>query len=547
MLKTGLGPDMQTGPGVGAAGQRSPAPPGEDGMRQEPTLLGGKVRSLRRQRSLTQVQLAGRLGISASYLNLIEHNRRSLSAPLLIKLAEVLDLDLKTLSPEGQARTVAELMEVFGDSVLEPHDVTTAEVRELAAASPTAARAVVALYRAYRDAAEGSRALAARLDDGGLEGIDTSHLPTEEVSDLVQRHLNYFPELEAGAEALWRDGRLEQEDLSAGLVACLERLGVSVRVRRTAEMQGAVRRYDPDRRVLSLSEVLRRGSRNFAIAYLLGVLTQEQAIERLVADPLLTSEASRALARVALANAFAGAVLMPYGPFLAAAVAERYDIELLGHRFRTSYEQTCHRLTTLRRPRAGGVPFHLVRVDIAGNISKRFSASGLRFARFSGACPRWNVFEAFTTPGLIRTQLSRLPDGSTYFWIARTVTRDKGGFHLPRSVVAIAMGCEAARAGELVYADGVALDNPGAVVPVGVTCRLCDRLDCEQRAFPPLQHALMVNPHVRGVSFYAPPKASPEGPARGSAGSPGAGGERALGVSRPPATSRAPSAGTTND
>jgi len=478
-------------------------------MRHEPTLLGGKIRALRRQRSLTQVQLADRLGISASYLNLIEHNRRSLSAPLLIRMAEVLDLDLKTLSAEGQARTVADLMEVFGDALFEAHDVTTAELRELASASPTAAQAVVALYRAYRNAREGSEALAATLSDGALDGIDASHLPTEEVSDLIQRHLNHFPELEGGAEALWAGAGLDQENLYAGLVACLERLGVSVRVLRTAEMQGAVRRYDPERRVLALSEVLRRGSRNFALAYQLGVLTQEAVIERIVAEPLLTSDASRALARVALANSFAGAVLMPYGRFLAAARSERYDIELLGHRFRTSYEQTCHRLTTLRRPGAEGVPFHMVRVDIAGNISKRFSGSGLRFARFSGACPRWNVFEAFTTPGLIRTQLSRLPDGSTYFWIARTVTRDKGGFLAPRSVVAIAMGCEARRAGELVYADGVALDSPGAVVPVGITCRVCERMDCEQRAFPPLQHPLAVNPHVRGVSFYAPPRSNP--------------------------------------
>ncbi len=478
-------------------------------MPHEPTLLGGKVRALRRQRNLTQTQLAERLGISASYLNLIEHNRRSLSAPLLIRLAEVLGLDLKDLSAEGQARTIAELMEVFGDPLFEGHDVTTAELRELASASPTAARAVLALYRAYRNAREGSEALAATLSDGVLDGIDASHLPTEEVSDLIQRHLNHFPELEAGAEALWADARLDMENLYAGLVACLERLGVTVQVLRTAEMEGAVRRYDPGRRVLSLSEVLRRGSRNFALAYQLGVLTQEPATERLAADPLLTSDASRALARVALANSFAGSVLMPYAPFLAAARAERYDIELLGHRFRTGYEQTCHRLTTLRRPGAEGVPFHMVRVDIAGNISKRFSASGLRFARFSGACPRWNVFEAFTTPGMVRTQLSRLPDGSTYFWIARTVTREKGGFHAPRSVAAIAMGCEASRAGELVYADGVALDSPGAVVPVGITCRLCERMDCEQRAFPPIQHALAVNPHVRGVSFYAPPRGSP--------------------------------------
>jgi predicted transcriptional regulator/transcriptional regulator with XRE-family HTH domain len=468
--------------------------------------LGGRIRALRRQRQLTQAQLARRLGISASYLNLLEHDRRGVSAPLLIRLAQVLDLDVKALSSETQAHVVADLMEAFGDPLFEGHDVTTAEVRELAGACPTAAHAVLALYRAYAEARAANAALAATLSDGALDGVDSSHLPTEEVSDLIQRHLNHFPELEEGAEALWREGRLDLESLYESLVRCLSQHGVTVRMLRTGEMGGAVRRYEPERGALDLSEVLRRGSRNFALAYQLGLLTQAAALDRLSADPHLTSDASRALARVALANYFAGAVLMPYGPFLAAARSERYDIELLGHRFRTSFEQICHRLTTLRRPGAEGVPFHLVRVDLAGNISKRFSGSGLRFARFSGACPRWAVFEAFTTPGLVRTQLSRMPDGGTWFWVARTVSREGGGFHAPRSTVAIAVGCEAGRARELVYADGVNLDNPDAVVPVGLTCRLCERMDCEQRAFPPLQRPLTVNANVRGVSFYAPPQ-----------------------------------------
>jgi len=396
-------------------------------------------------------------------------------------------------------------METFGDPIFEQHDVTNAEVRELAAGTPTAARAVITLYQAYRAAREAADMLAATLSDGDLGGIDASHLPTEEVSDLLQRHGNHFAEIEEGAEAFCRDARVDRADLWSALVRALSGLGVQVRVVHASEMLGAVRRYDAEAKVLSLSEVLRRGSRNFQLAYQLGLLTQGEVIDRLASGPHLTSPASRALARVALANYFAGAVLMPYRAFLEAARTERYDLDLLGHRFRTSYEQTCHRLTTLRRPGAEGVPFHMVRVDIAGNISKRFSGSGLRFARFSGACPRWNVFEAFTTPGLFRTQLSQMPDGSTYFWVARTVHRESGGFHAPRSVVAITMGCEASRARELVYADGVDLESREAVVPVGITCRLCERMDCEQRAFPPLQHPLEVNADVRGASFYAPP------------------------------------------
>ncbi len=466
--------------------------------------LGARVRALRRERGLTQAQLAERLGISASYLNLIEHGRRNLSAPVLIKLAGVLDLELKALAGEDPARTVADLMEVFGDPVLEPHDVTNQEVRELCATTPTAARAVVRLYQALRGAREASDTLAATLSDGDLAGVDASHLPTEEVSDLLQRRVNHFPDLEAGAEALWRDARLDRDDLYAGLVKHLARLGVEVRVVRTGGMRGAVRRYDPEAKVLELSEVLRRGSRNFQLAHQLGLLEQAATLDRLTADRHLTSDAARTLARVSLANYFAGAVLMPYQPFLEQARSERYDVELLGHRFRASFEQTCHRLTTLRRPGAEGVPFHFVRVDIAGNISKRFSASGLRFARFSGACPRWSVFEAFTTPGLVRPQLSQMPDGARWFWVARTVTREYGGWHAPRSVVAIALGCEASRARELVYADGIDLDSAQAVVPVGITCRLCERMDCEQRAFPPLQHPLRIDANVRGVSFYAP-------------------------------------------
>jgi predicted transcriptional regulator/DNA-binding XRE family transcriptional regulator len=478
--------------------------PEEEAAVQDTSPLGAKIRALRRQKGLTQAQLAGRLGISASYLNLIEHNKRRLSAPLLIKLAEVFDLDLRSLSSETHARVVADLMEVFGDPLFEAHDVTNQEVRDLCAATPTAARAVLSLYQAYRATREASDTLAATLSEGDLEGVDSSHLPTEEVSDLIQRHWNYFPELEEGAEALWREAKLEAEYLDTSLVRHLRDLGVEVRVVRTADMHGAVRRYDPDAKALLLSEVLRRGSRNFQLAYQIGLLTQAATLERVAADPHLTSESSRALARVALANYYAGAVLMPYEPFLEAARMERYDIDLLANRFRASFEQTCHRLTTLRRRGSEGVPFHMVRVDIAGNISKRFSGSGLRFARFSGACPRWSVFEAFTTPGLIRTQLSQMPDGAAYFWIARTVSREYGGWHAPRSMVAIGLGCEASRARELVYADGIDLENEEAMVPVGITCRLCERMDCEQRAFPPLQHPLRVNENVRGVSFYAP-------------------------------------------
>ncbi|AGP41940.1 DNA-binding protein [Sorangium cellulosum So0157-2] len=453
---------------------------------------------------MTQVDLAERLGVSASYLNLIENNRRPLTAPLLIRLAQIFQLDLQNFASEEDVRLTADLHEAFGDPIFESHGLTNADLRELVASSPNVARAVLTLYRTYATTRESLDTLGERLAGDGFVAVDNSRLPSEEVSDLIQRRMNHFPELEEGAEALWREAELDADDVYRGLVRYLHATrGIEVRIVRVADERQAMRRYDPERRVLSISEVLPPRSRRFQLAHQLGLLTQSAAIDRILRDENLTTPESRALARVALANYFAAAILMPYQPFLEAARAERYDIELLAHRFGTSFEQVCHRLTTLRRPGAEGVPMHMVRIDIAGNISKRFSGSGIRFARFSGACPRWNVHAALMTPGMIRIQLSQMPDGAVYFCIARTVRSDRGGYHVPHTVQSIGMGCDVRYARELVYADGIDLDNIGAAVPVGVTCRTCERLDCAQRALPALQHPLRLDENRRGVSFYA--------------------------------------------
>lgn len=474
-------------------------------MADEP-LLGAKVRALRRRESLTQTELAKRLGVSASYLNLIENNRRPLTAPLLIRLAQSFQIDLHTFATSDDTRVVADLLEAFGDPIFESHGLTNSDLRELASTAPNVARAVITLYRSYVDARESVSALGERLSLGeGLAGIDPSRLPSEEVSDLIQRYNNYFHDLEDGAEQLWRDAELDSDDVYRGLVRFLATtFRIQVRVVQVGDERKAMRRFDPDRGTLSLSEVLPLRSRRFQLAHQVGLLTQSAVLDRIARDDQLTTPESRALSRVALSNYFAAALLMPYGRFLTAARAERYDIELLAHRFGASFEQVCHRLTTLHRPGDEGVPLHFLRIDIAGNISKRFSGSGIRFARFSGACPRWNVHAAFMTPGMIRVQLSRMPDGGVYFCIARTVHSDRGGYLAPHTVQAIGLGCEVRHARALVYADGVDVDNPNAAVPVGITCRLCEHLDCEQRAFPALQHPLRIDENVRGASFYAP-------------------------------------------
>lgn len=459
--------------------------------------LGGRLRQLRRREGLTQQHMAERLGISPAYLNLIENDRRPLPAHVLISLAQSFSMDLATFAADDAGQLQSELLEVFGDPIFEGSELGTGEVRELAQTQPSLARAVCALYRAYQSARGQQGTGPVELESVAGEA------PSEEVSDLLQRHMNWFPDLEELAEKVRKDGRIVDDDLTRGLVRYLEdRHGVTVEVTRAGQGTSVLRRYDPETRHLAISELLPPRSRNFQLSHQIGLFEAKPFLDRTCADQMLTSDEARRLGRVALASYFAGAVLMPYTAFHEAAESLRYDIELLGHRFRTSFEQVCHRVTTLRRPGAQGVPFHLMRVDVAGNISKRFSGSGIRFARFAGACPRWNVFTAFQTPGVIKTQVSEMPDGSRYFCISATVKKSSIGYAPQQSPQALGLGCRVEHAKKLVYADGVDL---GHVVPVGVTCRLCERADCTERAFPAVSAPLHVDENVRGVSFYASP------------------------------------------
>ncbi len=450
--------------------------------------------------------MADRLQISASYLNLIEHNRRPLTAPLLIRLAQLFDIDLQAFSEDESALVAGDLLEVFGDPLFDSYDLTNVDVRELAATNPQMGRAVIALFRAWCSARESADALATQLADSGVEPTVQRHLlPSEEVNDVFQKRTNFFPALEEAAADIAAQVALDPSgDLYHGLMHYLYRVfGVSLEVRRPVAMGGATRRYDPSRSLLTLSEVMRPGSRNFQIAHIIGLLSQSALIDQLLTDEPLSSDESRGLCRVAFANYFAGAVLMPYDTFLRAAQEERYDIELLSHRFNVSYEQVCHRLATLQKPGNRGVPLHLVRIDIAGNISKRFSASGLRFARFSASCPLWNVHKAFQSPGSLRVQISQMPSGDTYLCVARTLRRG-GGYNVPDALLSLAIGCEISDARALVYSDGIDLENQDRLVEAGVTCQICERLHCPQRSMPTIRQPLRIDENIRGLSFYAP-------------------------------------------
>ena len=461
---------------------------------------------MRRELGLTQARMAEDLSVSASYLNLVERNQRPVSAQLLLRLAEVYDISLRGLGGDDEAEAFATLNEVFSDPLFSDMGLQKQDLQDLADASPAAAEAVNALYRAYREANELTASLAEQLADREDSGqIGPAKFPVEEVRDFIRTRRNHFPELDEAAEALHGQLELGDGEPSIGIRRYLmDAHGVRVRVMPSDVLSATMRRFDRHRRRVLLSELLDQSTRNFQMAYHIALLDHPDLITRIVEGSGLSGEETKRLARVQLANYFAAALLMPYGAFLKSAEKLRYDIVLLGRRFGTSFEQVAHRLTTLQRPGERGVPFFFLRIDNAGNVSKRYSAAGFPFARHGGACPRWNIHDAFRVPGQILTQIVRMPDGATYFSIARTVTRPGSPYGTPDQQLAVGLGCEIQHAKKLVYADGFALDELDRLaMPIGINCRLCERLDCGQRAFAPLRKRLVIDEHTKGLSPFS--------------------------------------------
>jgi predicted transcriptional regulator/DNA-binding XRE family transcriptional regulator len=466
--------------------------------------IGGRLRRLRQERRLTQAEMARELGISASYLTLLESNQRPVTVRVLLRLVDKFHVDLKDFTADTDQRLSLELTEAFSDPIFEGASVKTTDISELVATLPAVGRAVLDLYAGYR------RQLSSGSDTGaGIDATEatTVSIPSEEVTEFIQQQQNFFPELEEAAERLWGEHGLAIHTLSQGLINVLRlRYSASVEIRPADMMQGRSRRYDRMARRLEISEMLPPSGRVFQIAHQIAYLGIHDLLDAIVAKGEFSGEEARALMRTALANYFAAAVLMPYQMFRDTAKKVRYDVDILRNRFGVSFEQICHRLTTLRRPGAEGVPMHFIRVDIAGNISKRFSASGIHIARFGAACPRWNVYDAFATPGMLRVQLSRMPDGQTFFCIARTTSRTNAflGGGLPHRVGqrAVGLGCDVRYASEIVYADGLNLADPQIVTPIGVSCRTCPRTDCAERAMPSIHQKLHIDENVRGPSTY---------------------------------------------
>ena len=457
---------------------------------------GQALRRLREQRGLTQAALARALGISPSYVNQLESNQRPLTEAVRFKLADVLQADLEQFSPSGTERLIAELRDVVADPAFRD-DVGRADLRELASTMPAVGRLLVEVHRRYRHGLAVTEAITSRIDS-------STPMAYEEVRELFYAHRNYIPALDTAAERVFAEAGLTVGATAAGLAQWLaDKHNTTVVDLPPADSMRLKRRFDPDRNVLALSTQLNPGQRAFQLATRLAMIEFADQIDEIVRSADLSTDETRALARVGLANYAAGALVLPYRMFRDTAERLRYDIDLLQQRFQVGYETVAHRLSTLQRPGARGVPFIFVRVDRAGNISKRQSATDFHFSRVGGSCPLWNVYDAFAHPFQIRTQLAEMPDGRQYLWVARTVARRIGGYHTPAKTFAIGLGCDLRHASRLVYGDDYDIHNPAALTPIGPGCKVCDRADCSQRAFPAMGRALDVNQHHARFAPYA--------------------------------------------
>ncbi|MEK6638327.1 MAG: short-chain fatty acyl-CoA regulator family protein [Pseudomonadota bacterium] len=457
---------------------------------------GQQLGLLRRNLGLTQAEMATRLAISASYLSQLEHDDRPLTAPILAALARQFPLDWNEIEEDSATRRFAALREATADPLF-TSPLGPEQIARIAEQQPALADQFVELHSAYRRAGERLQILDEALSSDNAGG---SRLPWEQVRDWFHNAGNYVDVLDRAAEAL--ASLISNRSLSPSTDAVERYLRDSLGVSIAREMTGGLREFDAALHLLVLDQGQPIESQRFQLAHQLVALALRNKIAALVDGARLPTAAARQLLFVGLSNYAAGALLMPYQKFRSEARAVRHDIDRLRQAFNVSFEQACHRLSTLQRPQARGIPFFFCRVDMAGNITKRHSATRLQFARFGGACPLWIVHDAVAIPDRILVQLAETPDGVRYVSMAKGLVKPSGSYTRAPRRYAVALGCETGHAEEFIYADGLDLTAPSAATKIGISCRLCPHTDCDQRAFPPSDRSIIVDPDRRGVVPY---------------------------------------------
>ena len=443
--------------------------------------------------------MARALGVSTGYVNLLENNQRSLSVKLLTTLADVYQVDWRELVRDEATGLLAELRTVLKDPMF---GETAPDIQELRDAIDHAPRLVELFLRVYGMHRTTLQRIMRQGPDQKSEDLLSASAETL-IHDFFRNHSNYFAELEAAAEVLREDEPCRTDDVYAALKQRMwSRHGITTEQRPAEEMTGALRVYDRNARLVRLSEALDHPNQVFQIAHVLCLVEQQELLDKLTEKSGVASGPGIARCQVELANYFAAAFLMPYEAFLGAAEAMAYDIDRLAARFRVSFEQACHRLTTLQRPRRQGVPFFFLRVDKAGNVTKRFNSTPFQLAEYGGACPVWNIHMAFRMPGVILPQFVELPDGDRYFTISRTSDRPVYNFRTQDHRMALALGCELKFATKIGYASAFNIGDDDVFSPIGINCHLCPRQACTQRAHQPVFMDLPIDTAKRGNTRY---------------------------------------------
>jgi predicted transcriptional regulator/transcriptional regulator with XRE-family HTH domain len=437
--------------------------------------------------ALTQKAFAAKLGVSLPYLNQMENNHRPVSTSVVLAMASEFGFDVTELSTGDAERMVTDMSEALSDPIFAEIAPPLADLRLAASNAPALSRAFIELHRAYRQTHERLASLDEVL---GQEATNLQPSPWEEVRDFFHYCDNYIDAVDHAAERF--ASTIGDDILRSGALKFDLQFTDSKRIRR----------YDSVTNTLRLAASSAPSTQRFQLLHQIALLEQNELLDATLDLARFQTDAARHIAKIGMANYFAGAALMPYSAFLEAAQSTRHDLEQLADQFGASIEQVAHRLSTLQRPGAKGIPFFFVRVDQAGTITKRHSATRLQFARFGGPCPLWNVHRAFETPGRFLRQLAETPDGVRYISIARDVSKPGGSFTAPTRRYAIALGCEMTHASEIVYADDMLPASPQAFEPIGISCRICPRRDCHQRSVPPLESKLTVDHDQRGILPY---------------------------------------------
>ena len=477
-------------------------------MSQIDLKIGPKIKAFRRQLGLQANKLSEDLGISPSYLNLIESGKRKIDGDLLLKVCEKLNIQLSDLTSKSDVNLENTISEILDDKLFEDLDILGPEVKDLVGTNPKIGRALVRLGDILK---KKDHELINKIEKISGKIVDNrkNSFPGEVISDFLQQHKNYFPKLEEFANKVF--DKIQKNNRTRYIALCEylnKEYSIIVKDILPEEGKPFSKIYNKNKKELLLSDYSSLETKKLHAAAQIAQEGAMKDINKYLSNFNFPSNESKKLTQVALLNYCGAAILMPYKLFHAECKELKYDLELLQNTFATSFEQVAHRVTCLQNPKLPGIPFHMLRTDIAGNISKRFSLSGIEIPRYGGACPRWNVYSAFTRPGIIQAAVSKMTNGEKYVCIARTVEKGVGRYGQSKSILSIGLGCEAKYAKEFVYTENIDISDKKTEIPIGVSCRTCDRLDCSQRAFPPLHKKFDIDINSRGVSVYVNDKSS---------------------------------------